>query len=557
MHKSELGPFKTTFAENIYIQKYGHLGTWDTLSKTIVRDVCSSILTKDECDELTQLIRTMKFIPGGRYLFYAGKPFKAWNNCYAFDTLEDTREEWGRICKVVSDALMTGGGLGVCYSRLRARGKPLKKTGGTASGPVPLMRSVNEIGRNVMQGGGRRSAIYASLHWWHDDIIEFLNVKNWHMLPIGKARHGSRVYTLQDAKEDDFNFPAPLDMTNISVNYDNEFLAPNTTMADTAKIVFNMNCLHALMTGDPGFSFNFGDKNNEYLRNACCEFTTETDSDICNLGSVNLGNIESLQEFRYVVELATKFLLCGSLLAHLPGEKFYEVREKNRRIGLGLMGIHEWLLRRNYRYEMTEELREWLEVYAENSYVANKFCDSKSISKPKACRAIAPTGTIGIMACTTTGIEPLFATAFKRRYLVGGTQWKYEYVVDATAHHMIEELGLKADTIETAATLVDDVERRIKFQADVQDYVDMAISSTINLPEWGSDKNNQDRVKDFATLVRKYMGRLRGLTLYPNGARGGQPLTPVEYDFALKHKGMVFDEVDICDISQRGGVCGT
>jgi ribonucleoside-diphosphate reductase alpha chain len=317
------------------------------------------------------------------------------------------------------------------------------------------------------------------------------------------------------------------------------------------------NCKQAMMTGEPGFSFNFGDKQNETLRNACTEVTSEDDSDVCNLGSINLGNIPDLETFKSVVGLASKFLVCGTMRADLPYEKVYQVREKNRRLGLGLMGIHEWLLQRGQRYEVTDELNQWLEIYRNESIkCASEHCDRFYISRPVAFRAVAPTGTIGILASTTTGIEPLFAVAYKRRYLVDGTKWKYEYVVDATAERLINEYGLQADTIDTAYKLAHDYERRIKFQADVQDYVDMSISSTINLPTWGSKGNTEGDVARFASTLSKYAGRLRGFTCYPDGSRGGQPITEVEYEEALKHKGTVFTEHDVCDITGHGGSCG-
>ena len=128
-----------------------------------------------------------------------------------------------------------------------------------------------------------------------------------------------------------------------------------------------------------------------------------------------------------VVELATKFLVLGTLRADLPYKKVYQIREKNRRLGLGLMGLHEWLIKRNYAYEVTHELHQWLRVYkGVSTSVADQFTDQLGISRCVATRAIAPTGTIGILAGTTTGIEPMFAVAFQRRYLKGGQDWHYQ-----------------------------------------------------------------------------------------------------------------------------------
>ena len=543
----QINRFKTTFSENIFRQKYaqGPNDTWDALADRLVDDVCGSrggtlpiLMSDGDRKDLAEHIKQMRFLPGGRYLYYAGRPYKAYNNCYLLRAEEDTREEWSAVTWRAMSCLMTGGGIGIDYSRIRPSGKPLSRTGGIASGPLPLMSAINEIGRNVMQGGSRRSAIYASLNWKHEDIPEFLRAKNW-----------SNVVREQKGK--DFNFPATLDMTNISVNYDDAWgFDPNNP-------VFLENVRQAMETGEPGFSFNFGDKQNETLRNACTEVTSEDDSDVCNLGSINLGNIRSIEEFKSVVQLASKFLVCGTVRADLPYEKVYKVREKNRRLGLGLMGIHEWLLQRGSSYEVTPELHKWLEVYRDYSKsAADEHCDRFYISRPVAYRAIAPTGTIGILASTTTGIEPLFAVAYKRRYLTNGTQWKYEYVVDATADRIIKETGVTADNIDTAYKLSHNYEQRIKFQADIQDYVDMSISSTINLPQWGSKANNESQVERFASVLALYAPRLRGFTCYPDGSRGGQPITEVSYEEALKHKGMVFNEVDICDITGKGGSCG-
>jgi ribonucleoside-diphosphate reductase alpha chain len=120
------------------------------------------------------------------------------------------------------------------------------------------MHAVNEIGRNVMQGGSRRSAIYASLNWRHEDVPTFLNAKNWDAATIGNT-------SLGDLKRANFNFPAPLDMTNISINYDDAWLSSQDAATNP---IFLENVRQAMSTGEPGFSFNFGEKENETLRNA-------------------------------------------------------------------------------------------------------------------------------------------------------------------------------------------------------------------------------------------------------------------------------------------------
>ena len=214
--KSNLNPmFRSKFSEDIFNHKYAHEGaeTYDALSKTLIEDVCGDLLTQDEKDYLYETHRDMKWVAGGRYLYYAGRPNKFFNNCYLLKAEEDSREDWADLSWKAESCLMTGGGIGVDYSVYRASGSPIQKTGGQASGPIPKMNMLNEIGRRVMQGGSRRSAIYASLNWKHGDINEFLSAKDWQSMPVGNTDK-----SLWDIKQDDFNFPAPLDMTNISVN---------------------------------------------------------------------------------------------------------------------------------------------------------------------------------------------------------------------------------------------------------------------------------------------------------------------------------------------------
>jgi ribonucleoside-diphosphate reductase alpha chain len=154
---------------------------------------------------------------------------------------------------------------------------------------------------------------------------------------------------------------------------------------------------------------------------------------------------------------------------------------------------------------------------------------------------------------TTTGIEPIFALAYKRRYLLNGSRWQYEYVIDATAEYIKEKYDLDSDKIETAYSLAVTPEKRIKFQYDMQQYIDQGISSTVNLPAWGTEYNNEDRVKEFSDILLKYCHGLRGITCYPDGSRGGQPLVEVPYEEAKKGEGVIHDETET---KCSGSICG-
>lgn len=544
--------FRTQLSYDIFKTKYSHDGceTWDDLARTLSQQVCGPYLSKEDVQGVYEAIRDMKFIPGGRYLYYAGREVKFFNNCYLLKAEEDTREDWADLSWKSESCLITGGGIGIDYSVYRPEGATIRRTGGTASGPIPKMLMINEIGRRVMQGGSRRSALYASLDYDHGDIDKFLVAKDWHNMPIAGTDK-----SFADVKQEDWNFPCPLDMTNISVNYNTKWLE-NLKETGEPGDVFRKNVSQALTTGEPGFSFNFYKNEGETLRNACTEVTSSDDSDVCNLGSVNISRIDNLGEFRDITRLGTLFLLCGTLLADLPYEKIGETREKNRRLGLGLMGIHEWLLQRNSKYEVTDELHEWMRVYEGVSDLTSmKGADALGVSRPVANRAMAPTGTIGMVAGTTTGIEPLYAVAYKRRYLKN-KRWHYQYAVDHAAQTIINETGINPDKIESAIDLAENYEQRISFQADIQDYVDMSISSTINLPPKEDQKFDEIA---FGNTLAKYAPRLRGFTCYPDGSRGGQPLTSVPYAEASNKLGVEMEEHqevnDICEIT-GGGHCG-
>lgn len=534
-----------------HTRKDGTLETWDQIADRVVTTVFSAVDAPDSLVETTRrLVREKAFVPGGRYLYATGRRYHQVQNCLLLKAT-DSRHGWGELMEKITLALMTGAGIGVDYSDLRPEGSKVRGTGGVSTGPIALMEMVNEAGRRIMQGGSRRSAIWAGLRWDHPDVHRFVHLKDW-------------SEDVKRLKAQDYNFPATMDLTNISVQLNDEFFAAygdeSHPKHETAQNVYWDVVRQMVTTAEPGFSVDTGENAGETLRNACTEVSSSESDDICNIGSINMAKIETLEQMQEAVDSAIAFLLAGSVYSDVPYPDVDKVRTKNRRLGLGLMGVHEWLLKRGLKYgtpEAMEALEPFLVVYAKSTDVSHDWADCWGLTHPVKTRAIAPTGTIGIVAETTTGIEPIFAAAYERRYIVGkDVHW--QYVLDATAHRLVTEHGVRPADLEDAYSLSKDVERRVAFQAFVQRYVDHGISSTVNLPRWGSPENNESTVRPFGEMLMKYLPDLRGITTYPDGARSGQPLTVADYEVASKYVGEVFIEsADVCDVTKSGGTCGS
>ncbi len=530
----------TSWAQNIYQHKYAHPGEeWPDTARRVATGVLGPYFP-ELVDEMIQFITDRKFLPAGRYLYAVGRKVHQTQNCFLMRA-EDSKEGWATLAHNAVVTLMTGGGVGVDYSDIRPNGAPISGSGGTATGPISLMQMINEAGRHIMQGGSRRSALWAGLRWDHIDVLDFIRIKDW-------------SDEIKAAKEKDFNAVAPMDGTNISVILDDAFFAAmddlNHPQHDWASEVYWTTVESMLKTGEPGFSVNIGHQRAETLRNPCCEITSADDSDVCNLGSINLAQIKDRAEFLRVVEVSTAFLLAGTLYSSLPYPKVADIREKNRRLGLGLMGIHHWLIQRGKPYGPDDDLAAWLEDYRLSTTIAAFYADRLGISRPIATRALAPTGTISMLAGTTSGMEPLYATAYKRRYLKGLT-WHAQYVIEPLARELATS-GIDPDTIETAYQLAADPERRVRMQSWLQSYIDHGISSTINLPAY--EEQTFD-LKEFGEMLLRHLPSLRGITVYPDGARSGQPITPVPYSEAVDWEGVEFEDVGNARACING-VCG-
>lgn len=539
--KKEFDIFDSSFAYNIYKQRYSLNGqeSWNETCHRVVDSVCGQLLNDEDKVKIEKLIYDRIFIPGGRYLASAGKSLHQICNCFALRA-EDSREGWSELLYKLTMMLSTGGGVGIDFSQIRCKGSKITRTGGIASGPISLMQMVNEVGRHIRSGGDRRSAIWAGLNWTHKDIFDFVYIKN-------------RTELQNICKDQDYEFPLPLDGTNISIIYDSEFFRAieqkNHELHNHAKKIWDANCLQAFSTAEPGFCFNYL-KDNESLRNACTEYITDDDSDSCNLGTIYINRIKNKDEMIYATKYATKFLLCGGIYTDCPTLKTREMRDKNNRIGLGIGGIHEWLINHGYDYEVSPELHKLLNIWEQESNdAAYMGARDLGITIPKAKRAIAPNGTTSILAGTTGGIEPIFCKSYKRKYFEGD-KYKYQFVVDGAVKRLLEN-GIKLEQIKDSFDIT--FKQRVKLQSDIQQYVDMGISSTCNLPAWGTENNNETSLQDYSKILLKYAKRLRGFTIYPDGCRSHQPMERCDLDIALKNEGVTFEENET---SCSGGSCG-
>lgn len=567
-------PFNTAFAHGVAHEKYmaTHGEThWDQLAKRVSSNVIGALASTSLrptqmyplMDRVDEQMRQRRFIPGGRYLYASGNDLHQVQNCLLLD-VEDTREGWAELSYKTFMALMTGAGIGVYYGKLREHGAPIGRTGGVASGPVPLMLAINEQSRAAVQGGNRRAAIWAGLLWSHPDIFTFIDSKKW-------------PDYIREAKARDFNAPAPLDMTNISVCLDDDFFACYESYEFGAHLgtilpvpdgseswhtwahkVYDATVKSMVTTGEPGFSVDLGEHRDEKLRNACTEIVSADDSDICNLGGVVLSRFNDPQDFGAAVRDGVKFLTAGTLYSDVPYDKVSEVRQKNRRLGLDILGVHEFLLQRGLRYgtdDAFEALDPFMAEYDRALEYAVDFQDSIGVSRSVAATAGSPTGTRGIVAETTTSWEPVTCAASLRGVISAGGKAgdtkRYTYVVDPTVARLARDGFIKlGDEVEDSVSLSYDYERRFRMQEYAQSHTDQAISMTINLPYVMKDEVDQ---RVFGETLLRYLPKFRGLTVYPDGAIPGQPIRPVPLAEALSNEGVVIEEDEEKCAS---GVCG-
>lgn len=530
------------------------------------------------------ILQTNRFSPGGRIWRGAGRPRGQLLNCFCIPA-EDSREGWGDVLRNVTIISGTGGGVGINFSKIRPRGTPIRGTGGEATGSVSLMRAVNAVCDELREGGGRRSALLYCLNWKHPDLLEFLSAK-------------------LDNKE--------LANANISVLVDSEFFKLLDNKEEivfkwqgeergriSAQDVWDKVIRNAWQNGDPGF-LNMGliDEQNtiSYARggefsstNPCGEIALE-EYGCCCLGAINLythivdGEMDwdLLEE---TVAIGVRFLDNVLEQNNYPLPIIQETSQKNRRIGLGVMGLHDMLLELDLKYssqaarDVVDKVMDFIKKQAYHasitlavekgsfhSFDANQHTRTGFVKKHLTRRhhrlikehgirncailCIAPTGTISIVAGCSSGIEPLFQPIYERRFNQHKDMHKSEKrdrAVEIVIHPLLKKfLDAHRSTKHFQGAHEIPPEAHLAMQVVCQKHIDNSISKTINLPK---DYDVEQLSRD----MRKYIGDLKGITVYRDGSKGKSPLVPLSISEAKQHLDKMRQEAAVNDCPS--GVC--
>lgn len=484
-----------------------------------------------------------RFLPNSPTLINAGRVDGQLAACFVLPVPDSLGEIFGTLR---DSALIhqSGGGTGFSFSRLRSKGSVVRSTGGVASGPVSFVRIFDTATETVKQGGVRRGANMAVLRVDHPDILEFITSK----------RDGHSIA----------NF-------NISVGMTEEFMRALETrrafslrrpedgrvvMQVDAGSIFGAIVDCAWSCGDPGVVFL--DRMNRFnptpargafeATNPCGEQPL-LPYESCNLGSVNLakfldrGSID-WESLGQEVELAVRFLDNVIDINHYPVKESANITLKNRKIGLGVMGLADVLLLMGIPYDSAQArtLGERLMAFVDRrAKRASHELASRRGSFDRFSRSlwaklgypalrnatvstVAPTGSISILAGCSSGIEPIFAAAFERHVLGGKVLSEVHPAVRLALGRRGEQGGLGDEDLERAlgrawspARRVS-VEGHIRMQAAFQRHSDSAVSKTINLPESATMEDVR------RAFLLAYQAGCKGITVYRDHSRSSQVL---------------------------------
>jgi ribonucleoside-diphosphate reductase alpha chain len=530
--------------------------------------------------EFYSLMTRRLFEPNSPTLMNAGRPLGQLSACFVLpveDSLSNGQSGIYDTLRSMALVHQSGGGTGFSFSRLRPTGDIVKSTTGVASGPVSFMRLYDASTEVVKQGGTRRGANMGILRVDHPDVLEFIDCKQ----DITQITNFNISLAITDAF-----------MNAVERGESYDLISPRSGEVAgqlDARMVFDKIVKNAWATGEPGVYFI--DRANYYnpvphlgsyeATNPCGEQPL-LPYDVCNLGSVNVGLFVredvpadspwyekvDWKEYRRVTRLATHFLDNVIDANQYPLPEIHELAHNIRRIGLGVMGFADLLVRLGIPYDsdegievgrrimefMDEEAKKESEALAEvrgtfpewerSIWGPDESCarapNGERIRPERALRncnvdTVAPTGTISIFAGCSSGIEPLFAVAFMRNqagalmpdvnedFLKIARErgfYSEELMTGIAKEGHIHFPEVPAD-VQRAFVTAHDItpEWHVRMQAAFQEFVDSAISKTTNFPH--------DATADDVRTIYELAFRLgcKGVTVYRDGSRDNQVLS--------------------------------
>lgn len=558
--------------------------TWSEASKRLASHVARAEPDKTRqgmAESFYEAIVTNKFMPGGRIWYGSGRNRAQLLNCFVIPT-SDSREGWGKTVHDVIVVSGMGGGVGINCSPIRPRGSSINGTGGIATGAVSLMNMVNSVGDELVAGGGRRIALMLDLNLTHPDMQEFIDAKlNKHRL------NNANVSIIIDKRMDAKTFTSKVrDAQDFDLVWGGSHHGKTN-----AKELWNKIVQNAWSSGEPGVlngDLANRESNISYYKplvstNPCGEIWLE-EYGCCDLGALVLPRfIKSDQVFdwtnlRNTIHIAVRFLDNVLSVNEYPLPEIRENCNNTRRIGLGIMGLHDMLLKLGYQYSSNSArvfVNELMDFIKREAYQASidlaiekgpfpayqeEFLNSGFVQRAIpdylkdriklngirncAILTIAPTGTTAMVANVSTGIEPIFAAAYNRRFYRPTSDGSRALDKELVINPMWGEFEAKGqlDLLEGAYDI--SPENHFEMQRICQNHIDNATSKTINLP-------NNYKVDSLSDLWLHYLPDLKGTTFYRAGSRGEEPLQAIPLQIA---RNMITKDAKLSSIAETNSM---